>query len=49
MSRLDWTGPGQKPASFDLRDSAVTIGRRDENDLVLAYGYVSGNHARLEF
>lgn len=48
MPRLHWTGPDQQPASYDLERSPVTVGRRDDNDLVLSFGYVSGHHARLE-
>lgn len=47
MSRLSWTGPGLKPATFDLTGDSVRIGRREDNDLVLPYGYVSGEHAEL--
>jgi len=46
--RLNWTGPGLKPASFELSDTPVRIGRHADNELVLPYGYVSGHHARLE-
>lgn len=49
VPRLQWTGPGQTPTTFELEGPSATIGRREDNDLVLPFGYVSGHHARLEF
>ena len=44
---LHWTGAGLKPVAFEMAGSAVLIGRREDCDLMLSFGYISGHHARL--
>ena len=47
MSSLHWTGAGLKPVAFELSGPSVLIGRREDCDLMLSFGYISGHHARL--
>jgi sigma-B regulation protein RsbU (phosphoserine phosphatase) len=37
-----------QPVSFDLKGPSVSIGRREDNDVVLSFGYISGHHAQLD-
>lgn len=48
MPRIEWTGPDSQPVAYELAGPAVAIGRREDNDLVLGFGYISGHHARME-
>jgi hypothetical protein len=47
VSSLHWTGAGLKPVVFEMSGPSVLIGRREDCDLILAFGYISGHHARL--
>jgi serine phosphatase RsbU (regulator of sigma subunit) len=47
VSSLHWTGAGLKPVAFELSGPSVLIGRREDCDLMLSFGYISGHHARL--
>jgi len=47
MARFIITGLENQTQIFELRDSTVTIGRADSNDLVLNHPSVSRHHARV--
>src|SRR5688572_13493525 len=48
MWQLIINGPGYFDTTYDLPDGATTMGRADENDIVLSGDLVSRKHARIE-
>ena len=47
MWQLIINGPGYFDTTYDLPDGATTLGRADENDIVLSGDLVSRRHARM--
>ncbi|MBQ4334456.1 MAG: FHA domain-containing protein, partial [Myxococcaceae bacterium] len=49
MWQLIINGPGYFDTAYELPDGETTLGRADENDVILSGDQVSRRHARLYF
>ena len=47
MWQLIINGPGYFDTAYDLPEGVTTLGRADENDIVLSGDLVSRKHARI--